>query len=81
MIIQEPVEWSKEDLQSFYTALDCLDEAIRRTGATESESADILAVYFEQKRARIVPSDKVLDRMANAMERWNNKPASTKSPR
>ena len=66
---QELYEWSQDDLQAFYTALDCMDEMLTKAGIPDAEIADVIASYQEQKRSQLVAPDKVLDRIHNAVER------------
>ena len=71
LVEPESFEWSPEDTQAFYTALDILDQVVIDAGG---DSNQILMQYFEQKRSGLVEPAIVLNRMANATNRWASKP-------
>lgn len=66
MIDQELYEWSEDDTQAFYTALDTLDDLLHSSGIPQNEIDDIFSIYFQQRRSGEVPPEKVLDRLINA---------------
>ena len=62
-------EWTHDEIQQFYTALDELDTAMTKAG---ERSEELVARYFEQKRSGMVEPAKVLNRIAVATQRWLN---------
>lgn len=70
MIEQERFEWTKEDIENFYTALECLHEAVEKAGG---DSELVLSRYFQQKRSGEVPPSNVINNMALATSRWMTK--------
>ena len=66
-------EWTKDDLQYFYTALDQLHQAMCDAGANGEVIDSTIAYYFEQKRAGQVEPGKVVNRIATATNLWNSR--------
>ena len=70
MIEQERFEWTKDDLENFYTALECLHEAVENAGG---DTDLVLSRYFQQRRSGEVPPSNVINNMALATGRWSAK--------
>ena len=62
-------DWSQEEKQAFYTALDYMDTVLVQAGL---DSEIYIAHYMEQKRSGLEEPYKVLNRMASASQRWES---------
>ena len=65
----ELYEWSQEDKDAFYNALDDVDVLLHSNGIPQAEIDDLFSNFMEQKRSERVPPEKVLDRLTNAAQK------------